>query len=185
MNTHKRFPPWVSALLLLLMANLGWMSWNVYQHASLRNAVKQFRFEVLQTNEMSGVGLFDVKTAQPVWTRFSEEGRPVIENYFFRGKEVFDITLKSNRPAIYNVYFYGPGRSVTWWLNAGGSDTFTERIFYNTEGDFSRNEVWYNQAWHRVDRRNGGNGIIVDGQWHQLGFDTNGMWTIKAPAAVK
>jgi hypothetical protein len=181
MKVIKGISIWVIILILLLLANLGWMSWNLYQHAALRRAVKDFKFEVVHTNDMSGIGLFETKTNQPIWTRFSENGRPVIENHFFRGKDVFDIALSSNRPPKYNVYFRGPGKSETWWLDRGGSGSFTERIYYDTNGDFSKQEIWYNQAWQNVDRRDEKNGIIVDGQWHQLGFDTNGMWTIEAP----
>jgi hypothetical protein len=171
-------------VILLLLTNLSWMSWNVYQHAARRDVSRQFRLEVLHTNDMSGIGLFEAKTDQPIWTQFSENGEPVIENHFFRGKDVFDITLRTNHPAVYNVYFRGVGKSVKWWLNAGGSDTFTERIFYDTNGEFFRSEVWYDQEWQPVDRRDGKNGIIVSGQWHQLAFDTNGMWMIKGLAAA-
>src|SRR5665213_56515 len=181
MKTVGRTPMWAIILILLLLAHLSWIFWNLYGHTTLRVAIKQFKFEEVHTNDMSGIGLFTAKTGQPIWTRFNENGEPFIENYFFRGKDVFDVTLKSNRPPVFNVYFRGLSNSVTRWLNAGGGDTFTERIFYDTNGRFLSNEVWYNQAWHTVDRRNNKNGIIINEQWHQLAFDTNGMWTIEAP----
>jgi hypothetical protein len=68
-----------------------------------------------------------------------------------------------------------------WWLNEGGASSFTERISYDTNGDRSSFEIWYDNAWVPVDRRNDHNGIIINGQWHQLAFDTNGLWTIEAP----
>ncbi len=185
MKASKATPIWTIALIILLSANLGWISWNVYQRASLPAAVKQFRFEELHTNDMSGIGLFQARTDRPIWTQFTENGRPAIENYFFQGEDVFDVILKSNRPPVYNVYFHGPGKSVTWWLNAGGSSTFTERIYYDSNGNFSSNEVWWSQTWHTVERRDGTNGILVKGQWHRLAFDTNGMWTIEAPAQAR
>src|SRR2546429_1306584 len=132
MKTFERIPLWALLFGLLLVANLGWMSWNLYQHADLRGAEKQFRLEALHTNDMSGIGIFEVKTGQPLWKEFSQYGIPVLENHFFRGKDVFDITLKSNRPPVFSVYFRGPGKSVTWWLNAGGCESFNERIFYDT-----------------------------------------------------
>jgi hypothetical protein len=174
MKTYKAIPTWATILTLLLLSNLLFMSWGAFQRSG-----KQFRFEVLHTNNMSGFGLFDSKANQPVWTRFNEDGFTALENHFFRGQDVFDITIRSNRPPIYNIYFHGLGKSVEWWLNAGGGNTFTERILYDTNGDLSRNEIWYNQAWHAVDRRDGKNGITINGQWRQLAFDTNGMWTVE------
>jgi hypothetical protein len=178
MKAFKGIPWWSVILGTLLVANLGWISWNVRQHAGLVNAGKQFRVEVLHTNDMDGIGLFDAKTREPLWTRYSLKGQRVVENHYFQGRDVFDVTLISNRPPVYYAFFYGPGKSFTWWLNAGGADTFTQRMFYDANGDPSGSEVWYNRAWNPVDRRDGKNGIIVAGQWRRLGFDTNGMWTI-------
>ena len=179
----KKIPIWAIILILLLLANLGWMWLNSTQHPGLRVTGKEFKVEVLHTNGVSGVGIFERKTEQPLWMEwdFNGDGKSDQENYFFRGKEVFDVTLSSNRPPKFSVYFRGSGKSVTWWIDDGGSGAFTERIYYNTYGNFYRREVWYNEAWHTVDRRNEKNGIIINGQWHQLAFDTNGLWTIEAP----
>lgn len=184
MKTVKKTPIWVIIVILLLLANLSWMSWNLYQHATHRAIMKQFRFEVLHTNDMSGIGLFEAKSNQAIWTRFTVDGEPVIENYFFRGKDVFDVILSTNHSPKYSVYFHGPGKSVTWWVDDFGSGSFTDRIFYGTNGNFYKREIWYDQGWHTVDRRNEKNGIVVNGQWHQLGFDTNRMWTLAAPTST-
>lgn len=181
MKTSKGIPSWALILGLLLIANLGWMGWNWGQNADLRLAAKHFKVEALHTNDMSGIGIFEAKTEQPLWLEFSQDGKPVIENYFFNGKDVFNIILSSDRPPRYSVYFRGPGRSVTWWFNREGVSTFTDRISYDTNGVPSKQEVWYNQTWCPVDRRNEKNGIVINGQWHQLAFDTNGLWTIEAP----
>lgn len=181
MKAFKVIPIWASVFILLLLANLAWMSWNWRQNADRIAAAKLFRIQVLKTNELSGVGIYHSETGQPLWTRFSRDGQPVIENHYFRGKDVFDVVLKSNRPPVYYVYFYGPGKSVTWWLNAGGAGTFTQRVSYDPDGKLSRNEVWYGGAWCVVDRRDGTNGIVLTGQWYPLGFDADGMWTIETP----
>lgn len=181
MKRVKEIPTWAIIVGLLLLADMSLMSYNVYQHATLRAAVKQFRFEVLHTNNMSGIGLFRAKTDQAIWTQFSENNAPVIENYFFLGNDLFDVVFRSNRPPVYNVYFRGPGKSMTWWLNANGANTFTEKISYDADGRLSRSEILYDQAWHTVVRRNDKNGILVNGQWRQLRFDTNRMWAIEAP----
>jgi hypothetical protein len=179
----KKIPIWAIILILLLLANLGRMWWNVSRYSGLRAAGKEFKIEVLHTNGVSGVGIFERKTEQPLWVEwdFNGDGKADQENYFFRGKDVFDVTFSSNRPPKFSVYFRGSGKSATWWIDDGGNGAFTERIYYNTDGNFYRREVWYNEAWRTVDRRNEKNGIIINGQWHQLTFDTNDMWTIETP----
>jgi hypothetical protein len=181
MKAIKGIPIWALILILLLLANLGWMSWNLYQYAeygAIRAAYKHFKIEVLHTNDLSGTGLFEAKTEQPIWAEWSRDGKLEMENYFFQGQDVFDVALSSNRPPRYGVFFRGPEKSVTWWLDRGGIGSFTERIFYDTNGDSSKHEIWYNQSWQTVDRRNKTNGIIINGQWFRLKFDTNGAWTI-------
>ncbi|MDB6067585.1 MAG: putative transposase OrfB [Pedosphaera sp.] len=162
MKSSKRIPPWALILILLLLANMGWMWWNWSRHSELVAAIKRFKIEVLKTNEMSGVGIFERSTGKPLWAEwdFNGHGKPDQENYFFQGRNVFDVTLSSNHPPVFSVYFYGPGKSSTWWLNSKGAGTFTDRIFYDTNGDLSRREVWFDQAWFAIDRRSEKNGIL-------------------------
>lgn len=179
MRVPSKIPSWAVLLLLLLISNLGWMSWKAIQSASLPPSVRQLKIQLLHTNDLSGVGLFEGNKNQPIWTRFSQAGKPFIENHFFNGEDVFDIVLKSNRPPVYYVYFHGPGKSVAWWLTAGGARAFNQRVFYDTNGDLLRSEVCFSDTWYPVERRKDLNGIVVHGQWHKLAFDTNGMWTIE------
>jgi hypothetical protein len=179
MQRFKLISNWTVFITILLIGDLSWRGWNVYRNAAFGSIAGQFKFEVLRTNNITGIGLFNVKTDEPVWTRFGDNETAVTENYFFKGKEVFDVTARSNKFPIYNVYFRSPNKSVTWWLNRGGSETFNERIFYDTSGNFLRHEIWYAEAWHTVDRRNDKNGIMVNDRWCPLGFDTNGMWMIE------
>jgi hypothetical protein len=188
MKLLKKIPAWATILILLLVATLDWMRWNSSKewsfsnHSEFRAAGKQFKIEVLHTNGASGVGVFESKSERPIWVEwdFNNDAEAVQESYFFQGRDVFDVTLHSNRPPKYSVYFYGPGKSATWWIDDRGSGSFTDRIYYDTNGDFSRREVWYNQTWHAVNRQNGKNGVIIDGEWHQLSLDTNGIWTTEA-----
>lgn len=165
--------------VLLVLADVSLRVWAWHYNVSYRAAAKKFRVEALHTNGVSGIGIFEVKTEQPLWTKF-DFSNGVNESYYLRGHDVFDVTLSSNRPPKYSVFFRGTGKSVTWWLDRGGSGSFTERIFYDTNGVFFRHEIWFNEAWHLVDRRSGTNGIVFNGQWHQLAFDTNSNWTIEA-----
>jgi hypothetical protein len=168
-----------SLVSCLFLADVSWRVWAWHHYADYRALATQFKLEVLHTNDASGIGIFYAKTEQPIWTKF-DFGNGVNESYYFRGHDVFDVTLSSNRPPKYGVFFRGTGKSVAWWLDRGGNGSFTERIFYDTNGVFFRHEIWYNEAWHLVDRRNETNGIVIDGQWHQLLFDTNHNWTIEA-----
>lgn len=197
MNERRRTPFRVIILVALLLLNFGWTSLNLYRSSRLRVAdAEHFEIKVLHTNSVSpwpylvgdpsAVGLVDVKSGKPIWAKwlfdYGESGD--IEDYYFQGKHVFDMYSTNNRPWIYNVYFHGPGKSITWWRNRGGADTFTERTFYDTNGDLSKDQVWYSNTWYTVDVQNGANGVIINGQWRELAFDTNGMWAIEPiPAA--
>ena len=110
----KRNPIWTIILILLLLANLGWMWWNSSRHSGLRAAGKQFKIEMLHTNGASGVGIFEGKTEQPLWVEWDldSDGKADQVNYFFQGKDVFDVSLSSNHPPKFSVYFRGPGKSA-------------------------------------------------------------------------
>jgi len=181
MKKFRGIPVWAVVLILLLLANLGWMSWNVHQYADRIVAAKLFRVKLLNTNDVSGVVFYEVKTKQPIWSRFRQEGGKVTETSFYQGKEVFEIFVRSNRPPKYGVYFRGDGNSAMWWVDRGGSGSFTERVTYDTEGVPRRHEVWYDDAWHRVERRDEMNGVIMNGEWRRLRLGTNGVWTIETP----
>jgi hypothetical protein len=104
----------------------------------------------------------------------------LMESYYFRGRDIFDVTIASNRPPKYSAFFRGPGKSVTWWVDHLGNGSFNERVYYDTNGVFAKHEVWYDSAWHLVDRRGGTNGLVIDGKWHQLAVNGNKAWAIDA-----
>jgi hypothetical protein len=186
MKRPNAIAAWASVLTLLLLANLSWLLWHSARNCVLSAAGREFRIEVLRTNGVSGLGIFERRTERPLWVEwdFRDGSGTHQEEYFFRGREVLDVTLGTNRLPKYGVYFRGPGKSATWWVDDCGSGSFTDRIYYNTNGDFYRREVWYNQAWRTVDRRHEKNGIVIDGQWRQLGLDTNGAWTTETMIAT-
>jgi hypothetical protein len=168
----------------LLTADLSWRVWAWHHYADSRSVLEHFKVEYMHTNDWSGIGVFDAKTSQPIWVRWNigHDGDSIMEQHYFHGHDVFDITLSSNKPPKYSVFFGGPGKSVTWWLDRLGSGSFTERIYYDKNGVPSKHEVWYDDAWHLVDRRDGTNGMVIDEQWRQLAIGTNQTWTIKPPS---
>jgi hypothetical protein len=180
MKVAKGIPLWAFIIGLLLLANLGWMSWNWHYNAGLRSAAKQFKFGYFYTNGVACVGIEEAKTGKPLlieWD-FGDGEKPGEISYFFQGTNVLDVYLTKNKSPRYRFIFRGPEKSEVWWLNMGGGSSFTERVSYDTNGNRSSFEVWYAGTWHPVDRRNEHNGIVIDGLWHQLAFDTNGMATI-------
>ena len=164
----------------LLLADVSWRVWAWHHFAGYRAFATQFKLEALHTNDTSGIGIFYAKTERPLWVKFDFPGaeKSVLESYYFQGHDVFDIEYSSNHPPKYGVFFRGPGKSVTWWLDDVGSGFFTDRIYYNTNGNFYKREVWYKQAWHLVDRRDGKNGLVIDGRWHELARGTNETWAL-------
>src|SRR5206468_122618 len=94
---------WAFAVGLLLAINLGWMSWNLHRQAGLAGADRRFKMEVLHTNNVSGIGLFDTETSQPLWARwnFVRDGNSVTEDYYyFRGQHAFEVWWMTNHPPI-------------------------------------------------------------------------------------
>jgi hypothetical protein len=180
MKAVLRIPIWAIVLIALLLINLGWMSWNARQNTELRATIKQFKVAVLHTNNISGVGIMDAKTGKPLWIKWAFGDNYHQICYYFNGTNILNLHVWKGRPLCYDVGFYGPGKSSVWWWDLGRG-TFIERNFFNTNGDLSKREVWYNQAWHTVNVRNGKGGIVINGQWHQLSLPTNSMWTIEAP----
>lgn len=183
MKVIKGIPTWAILLILLFVANLAWLSFNWSHNTSLRVAAKQFTVALLHTNNVSGIGIMDVKTGELLWAEwdFNSDGKPDEDSYFFQGRDVFNVNLKEGQPPKYDVYFYGRGKSVTWWLDRGGGGSFTDRIFYNTDGNLAGHEIWYKHAWYTVEKRGAENGIVVDSKWIQPKLGTNGMWTIETP----
>lgn len=179
MKGVQKIPKWAVTLILLLLVTLAWMSWNLYQNTDRSAAAKQFKVVVLHTNDMSGVSIMDAKTDKPLWIdwTFGDNSHEIC--YFFNGTNIFNLHLWKGRPPAYDVGFHGPGKSSVWWWSLG-RETFIIRNFFNTNGELSKHEVLYNQAWHTVDTRNEKGGIVINGQWHQLSLPTNGgMWTIE------
>jgi hypothetical protein len=166
----------------LVSIEFCWHVWTWRHYAEGRAILKHFKVEYMHTNDYSSIGIYDVKTGQPIWVRwdFGHGGDSVMESYYFQGHDVFDITFGSNRPARYGVYFLGPGRSATWWLDRLGNGAFTERIFYDTNGAYSKHEVWYDNKWQLVDKRDRTNGLVFNGIWHSFArTGTNETWKLE------
>ena len=164
-------------VFLLVLADIGWRVWMWHSEAPYR---AQFKFDSLYTNGASVFAIHDARTDKLLLMTYdtADGEKPGELSYFLQGTNVLNIYLKKDKPPRYRFIFHGLGKSEIWWMNLGGELSFTERISYDTNGDRSDFEAWYAEAWHQVDRRDGHNGVVVDGQWHQLAFDANGAWTI-------
>lgn len=164
-------------VFLLLLVDIGWRVRIWHSETPYRS---QFKFQSLQTN---GTAVFAVKDARTdkllLMTYDTEDGlKPGELSYFAGGLNVLNVYFSTNHAPIYRFIFHGPRKSEEWWMNVGGASSFTERVSYDTNGNRSDYEIWYAGTWHQVDRRDGHNGIVIDGQWHQMTFGTNGEWMI-------
>jgi hypothetical protein len=176
---------YAAILLLLALINFFWTVVNWYNSDPLRVTSRRFKFVHFRTNDVQGVGIEDTKINKPFWVQIERGGKPDYQAFYYQGRNVFNLRPTEGGLPKYDLYFYGPGKSATWWIDDKGSGTFTERIFYDTNGDFYKREVWYDQAWRKIDRRNGQNGIVIDGQWHQVALGTNTMWTVEPTSVPK
>jgi hypothetical protein len=170
-------------IALLVSVDLSWRIWIWNVNTDYRAAAKHVKVVGFHTNDVDGVGIVEAKTGKPLWIEWQDnrDKTPNEVSYFFRGTNVLDIYLKKNQSPRYKFIFHGPDKSEVWWMNIDGGPSFTERISYDTNGNRSNFEIWYDNSWRPVDRRNEKNGIVISGQWHQLAFDTNGLWTVEAP----
>jgi hypothetical protein len=176
MKTIKSIPSWATIIGLLLLANIGWLTWNYHAH-DLRSVSKQFKVAVLRTNGVEGIELIETKTGQPIWIGwdFDRDGTPSTTSYFFQGKNVMNIYAPTGKSTRREVIFYGEdGKAKVSWADRSGTGLFTERIFYDRGEPLL--EVWYNQDWYVAEQRNNKRGIVVDGRWLPLQI-TNGIWT--------
>ena len=180
MKIFKGVPLWALIFGLLLFANLGWISWIRCFNDDLRSGAKQFKLVHFHTNDVAGIGIVEKITGKPLWIEwdFNHDGKPDEESYFYQGTNVFNLHLSQGQRPKYDVIFYGAGKSQVWWWDKGNG-SFTERISYDTNGNRSGFEVWYDKAWHSVVRQNKKNGVMLNGQWNELWVDTNGLWTME------
>ncbi|HEY4416952.1 MAG TPA: hypothetical protein VGO57_14780 [Verrucomicrobiae bacterium] len=178
MKIFKNVPAWAAALAVLLSANLACLIWGRHYPVDFNSVNKHFKFDTFYTNGATGYVIQDAKTGKSLlinWD-FGDGEQPGEVSYFFAGTNILNVYLKNNRAPRYRFIFHGLEKSEIWWLNEGGASSFTERVTYNTNGDRSNFEIWYENGWYPVDRRNGHNGIIINGQWRPLAFDANGMY---------
>lgn len=185
----KLFPAnlWAPILALLILADIGWRFWVwTHPHAICGTTTsitgKPFMLMADHRSNLDVISIRKREVWEPVWAEwdFDHDGKVDEASYFFRGRDVFNVNLKEGQPPKFDVYFYGPGRSVTWWLDRGGAGSFTDRIFYDTNGIQTRHEVLYGQTWRVVETRDRKKGMVMGGQWIPLQL-TNGGWTPDQP----
>lgn len=155
----------------LLLADLGLRIRTWHSDASFR---AEFAFRHFYTNGAKVFGIEEAKTGRPLLVMFdtADGEKPGEMSYFLGGTNILDVYLKKGEPPLYRFIFHGPGKSQEWWMNLGGGPSFTARVSYDTNGDRSDYEAWYEGEWRHVDRRDGQNGVVIDGRWHQLSPNT-------------
>jgi hypothetical protein len=168
----------LAALGLFFLVVIGWdiRTWNA--DTNFRVAAKQFKVVPFHTNDVWGIGIVETKTGKPLWIEWDYTNNSKEFSYFFHGTNIFNLSLFKGKPLTYSVGFHGPGKSSVWWWDLARG-TFIERNFFNTNGDFSKNEVWYDNTWHTVVIRDRKWGIVINGKWQQLTLPTNAMWTVE------
>jgi hypothetical protein len=159
------------------------MGWNVAQHAKDRAVGRRFTIQAVRTNGSEGVVIVDRASRRPVWSDFllpdkQAQATNEMVSFWFDGRDVMDINLGPGRPPRRGVMFYDTdGKMKTMWADRGGNGTFDERVFY---GDQAREEVWFNDSWHTVIRRDGKRGAILNGKWCEIGR-VSGVWSLLQP----
>jgi hypothetical protein len=165
----------------MFLADVGLHVWHVVEAHRMRVLSDEFAITNVHTNDGDGILIVDKKTGQPLWGKwdFGFGGKPDAVSFFFEGRNLMNVHLRSDERPRIDVTFFGPdGKVRAIWADRGGDGGFTERTQYG-RGE-PRKQVWFDEAWYNVQyRTNGGRsqaGILVGEQWHHLKF-TNGTWT--------
>ncbi len=163
---------------MLLAVDISCRVWVCHQFAS------RFTLAIVHTNGVSSVGIAEAKTGKLLLVEWDYADKSKEFSYFYRGTNIFNLNVWPGRPLTYSVGFHGPGKSSVWWWDLARG-TFIERNYFDTNGDFAKNEIWYDNSWHTVVRQDKRWGIILDGKWQQLALPTNSVWTIKGATTGK
>jgi hypothetical protein len=178
---NRLTPALIGVAVALLLNTILWIwQWNKV-HGLKVELGKGFYVEMLHTNGLDGVGLFDRRTRQPIWTAFDVGGTGAHNtfDYFFEGKAVLGVFLPSNQPPRLEVILYGQqGEMKSVWWNRCRDGLFSDRVVY--EGGKPRMDVWINEAWLPTEKRQGKRGVVISGEWNRLGF-TNCTWITEPP----
>ena len=165
----------VLGLCLLLALDIGWRIWSwSHPHAICVTATsirgQPFMVMADHRSNVDAISLRKAETWEPVWAEwdFDQDGRADTASYFLEGRNIFNVNLQKDRPPRFDVYFYGPGKSVIWWLDRGNGSAFTDRITYDAEGKQVRHEVLLGQTWRMVETRGQERGVMMDGKWMPL-----------------
>jgi len=181
MSPIQRIPWWAMLLAILVVIDISWRCWFWLGHRSICSTTTSISGKpvLVMADHHSNVDVISLRKQGEWETIYAEmdlnsDRIPDELMHYFNGRDVFNVNLQPGQNPKYDVYFYGPGKSVTWWVDRAGAGGFTDRLFYDTEGKLTRHEALLRDTWRVLETRSQRKGAMVDGQWIPLLLTTNG-----------
>ena len=179
-------------LAVLLLADIGWRVWEWTHPRAIcesNASISGTPFMVMadHRSNVDAISLRRDKSWTPVWAEwdFDQDGVAETASYFLDGRNVFNVNLRPGKPPRFDVYIYGPGKSVTWWLDRGDGSSFTDRIIYGVDGNLLRHEVLQGQTWRAIEISGGQKGVAVEDRWIPLQTDDDMRQSSQLPATSR
>lgn len=100
--------------VVLVFTDVSSRIWAWHHYAERSALLEHFKMEYMHTNDWSGVGIFDARTGHPIFVRWDvgQHGDSVLEEHYFEGHHVLDITLSSNKPPNTAYFSVVPARAL-------------------------------------------------------------------------
>jgi len=153
MMTLRRIPWWAVLLCLLVLVDIGWRCWMWTHPRMICSSITSISGQpfTLMANHKANVDAVSIRKEddwKPIWAEWDFNGDHKVDemSFYHADRTVMNINTAGGRPK-YVVFFYGPGKSMTWWEDREGAGTFTDRWFYDETGKLVRHEVLSGQTW--------------------------------------
>jgi len=182
MNTHGRVKWWARvAGFAFGCLVVSWLLAKLWVH-DMKVKVGGLKIAVTIVDDQVGRAVVDTRLNQLVWNRFAG-GAGLTDVFFPTGRVVFGLVEKSNRPPLFFVHFRDLENATnilagTHYYARGPFAHFLWRDVRDATGKVARRDVWYKEMWRELLVSNGRTGIVLEGKWYPIVFDTNGVASI-------
>jgi hypothetical protein len=173
---NKSILTYALVVTALLFADIGWRVSKRRNSAVAPKNNAEFLVVPVNSNDMKAVGLVNARTHEMVRTEWfiHNDTKADVVTYFFENRNVLELHVLDNGSVSRVVHFYdSAGELKSTWIDPTGKGQFSERI--SQESGLSRDELWFDDKWSPMEKRNDIRGVIVGSNWVAVRFK-DGAW---------